>query len=163
MNVKLIRFALAGEKIFRRRGIGLCGKERDEDGIAGVNRAEGTIVRDLRQFRRGPKKGRDLESERFSEMPLNFFAQQSFVLRAGFKDDIAAGDEGLDGGQAEHFKLAPQALHFDGVAAHVDRAEKSEISRHALLPPNDGVHHRSGAARRRESHFGAAPGPAWVR
>src|SRR5262249_13194974 len=70
----------------------------------------------------------------------------------GFEDDVAAGDEGLDVGEAELGKEAAQVDHLHGAAADVDGAEEGNQPWHVVYerrrcPPRLS-RRRAGTARR---------------
>src|SRR5258705_8219692 len=63
-------------------------------------------------------------------MFFDFAFECLLVFRLGVENDVAAGDKGLDIGKAQRLKQPTEVIHFDGVAANVDSAQKSDVFWH---------------------------------
>jgi len=92
------------------------------------------MVRDLEKFGVGSNKGCHLVAQRFAKVAFNLRPEPFFVPPTRLEDNIAAGNESFDCGEAEELKLTPQPFHLHCPPAHVDRAEKSKKPRHAGSP-----------------------------
>ena len=63
-------------------------------------------------------------------MSLDLLFQRLCVFGFRIEDDIAAGNERLDAREANTFEQTAKIIHFHGVAANINRAQKGYVLWH---------------------------------